>query len=430
MNNSQKSIITDKNQWLTGWRRNMLLITLLLVSIFSQIDRILPFIMAESIKADLNLSDTQLGLITGLAFSVCYSFASLPFARISDNGLAKQVLFWCIIIWSIMTGFGGLTTGFVTLALSRFGVALGEAGGTPASHAIIVRKISEKFRGRALGLFSMGIPLGTMLGFSIGGWANDTIGWRNAFFGAGAFGIFVLIMVVLFIQKNNRTKRVIANTGNFFSSAKNLLANPTFRWLFVATNLLGFASAPFYIFVSPFLIRTYGLTAAEVGLSFGILQGLMGVAGTLLGGRLFDRAVSRGSRRLMNPPAIVFSIASITTTAALFMPASWMSITLFIPGMFSFAFLLPHGFGAGHLVAGAGKQALSSGLLMLGSGLLPAALSPFLVGIISDAATAAGVDNGLKMGLLISPLFIVLSGICCFIISRKLIPYLKSEKIV
>jgi predicted MFS family arabinose efflux permease len=137
------SPVQPEAEVMTGWRRTALIIVLFMVSAFSQIDRILPFILAESIKKDLHLSDTQLGLITGIAFAVIYSIASLPLARLADRGASKQVLTWCILIWSVMTGLGGLAVGFVTLAISRFGVALGEAGGTPAAHALIAGKIPE-----------------------------------------------------------------------------------------------------------------------------------------------------------------------------------------------------------------------------------------------------------------------------------------------
>jgi predicted MFS family arabinose efflux permease len=411
--------VTEESNRLYGWQRTALLITLLLVSIFSQIDRILPFILAESIKADLGLSDTQLGLVTGLAFSVCYSLASLPLARIADGGRAKQVLAGCIIIWCTMTTMGGLASGFVTLMLSRLGVALGEAGGGPASHALIAQKIPTSFRGRAIGLFSMGIPLGTMIGFAAGGWASDNIGWRNALFAAGATGLLIVLPVIFFSGKS----RTIVHTGlheNFIAASRRLLSKPAFLWLFLAANLLGFASAPFYVFTSPFLIRTYGMTASQVGLSFGLMQGLMGILDTLVGGRLFDRAISLDKGRLMRLPALVFCIAAITTLAAYFMPFGGLSIALLVPGMFSFAFLLPYAFGAGHVVAGPGSQALSTSLLMLGSGLLGSALSPLLVGLISDSATAAGVENGLRVGMLVTPLFILLSGVVLFRVNRVL----------
>jgi predicted MFS family arabinose efflux permease len=427
MKKKTQTRLEDQSLWIYGWRRTALLATLLLVSIVSQIDRVLPFILAESIKADLQLSDTQIGLITGVAFTVCYALAALPLARISDMGWARKVLLCCVIVWSIMTGLGGLAIGFITLTLSRIGVALGEAGGTPASHAIIAQRIPENFRGRAIAVFSLGIPLGTMLGFAIGGWASDSIGWRNALFGAGILGTLVVIFVLSFIKKQKVVKQKAKNEENFIKISRELFAKPAFKWLFIAAILMGLSSAPFYIFMSPFLIRTFGLTAGEVGLSFGFLQGIMGIVGTLTGGRMFDRIVNNGSKRLMNPPATIFIIASITTSIALFMPNSWVSIALLVPGMFSFAFMMPFAFGAGHLIAGPKKQAFSISLLMLGSGFVGATLSPFLVGLISDFATASHVDNGLRIGLLLVPLFSFQLGIAGFVVSRKISSFLKNN---
>ncbi|MBE9583291.1 MFS transporter [Mucilaginibacter sp. JRF] len=405
---------------MSGWRRTALIIVLFMVSAFSQIDRILPFILAESIKADLHLSDTQLGLITGIAFAVIYSLASLPLARLADRGASKQVLVWCILIWSVMTSLGGLAAGFVTMAISRFGVALGEAGGTPAAHAMIAKNFPEHHRGRAIGIFSMGIPLGTMIGFAAGGWASDHIGWRVALFVASGIGLLLVVLVMTFAGKTGILPQHSSNsTGNIFTTGRELLAKPAFLWMFIGANFLGFAAAPFYSFTAPFLIRTHGLTASQVGLSFGLLQGLMGIIGTVVGGRLFDRAVNRGANRLLHPPALLFGVAGITTVAGLLAPEGWMAITLFVPGMLAFAFLLPFAFSAGHLIAGPGKQALSSSLLMIASGLLGPALSPLLVGMISDAVGVIKGVNGLRWGMMVIPVASIFSSIAIFIASKQ-----------
>lgn len=413
----------ESSAYLSGWKRAAFLTTLVLVSIFSQVDRILPFILGESIKKELGLSDTQLGLITGLAFAVCYSLAALPLARISDRGGAGKVLVWCVVVWSAMTGLAGLASGFLMLSLLRVGVALGEAGGTPASHALIVQKIPASFRGRAIGLFSMGIPLGTMLGFALGGWAGDRIGWRSTFMAAGALGLGIALLVTMLVAKRSNGQVLNkARMEGFIAPARNLLKKPAFLWLFISANLVGFASAPFYVFTSPFLIRTYGLSTSEVGLKFGLLQGLMGIVATLVGGRLFDRAVANNSVKIIHQPAIVFMVAAVCTTAALFMPSANLAIALLVPGMFSFAFALPFAFGVGHLIAGTGKQAFSSSMLLLGTSLVGPALAPLLVGAISDYATGANIENGLRWGLLIGPAACILCALACFQVSKKMSP--------
>ncbi|WP_245511479.1 MFS transporter [Rhizobium leguminosarum] len=187
----------SKGEYVKGLRMAAICIVLLLINAFSQIDRILPFILAEKIKADLSLTDTQMGLLTGLAFAVCYALLSLPLARAADRGSPRLVLVSCVLIWSVMTTLGGFAASFMFLALTRFGVAFGEAGAVPAGHALIVRKIGLERRGLAIGLFAMGIPLGTMVGFAAGGAIADVFGWRIVLIGAGAIGILIGLLTIL-----------------------------------------------------------------------------------------------------------------------------------------------------------------------------------------------------------------------------------------
>jgi predicted MFS family arabinose efflux permease len=413
-------IEVSSNEYAGGWRVAAIFVTLILINAFSQIDRILPFILAESIKADLGLSDTQMGLLTGLAFAVCYSLLSLPLARASDRGSPRLVLVSCILLWSAMTALGGIAASFLFLAFTRFGVAFGEAGAVPAGHALIARKIRPERRGLAIGLFAMGVPLGTMVGFAAGGAIGDTLGWRTAMIVAGAIGVLIALLAFIVPGPTPTLSRTAADSEPFVASSRRLLSAPAFRWLFIGSIFLGFAATPFYAFSAPFLIRTYGFTASEVGLSFGLLQGLMGIIGALVGGRWFDRSVNSGTGSLLGPPAILFLLASTTTSAALFAPTGWLSIALLVPGMLSFSFMLPWAFGAAHLVAGEGKQAQASSLVMIGSGLFGPALGPLIVGLVSDAAAAAQVPNGLGLGLLIVPLASVLTAIAMLIASRRI----------
>lgn len=405
--------------YVEGWRAGALLLTFFLVSALSQVDRILPYIMAESIKAELSLNDTQIGLLTGVAFAVCYTLLSLPLARAADRGSPRFVLVSCIFLWSAMTALGGLASSFLLLALTRFGVAFGEAGAMPAAHAIIARRIRPERRGLAIGLFAMGIPLGTMVGFAAGGALGDALGWRMVLIGAGIIGLAIGAMALAVPGPTPPRKTEAISKEPFLRTSFALLSSPGFRWLFAGAVVASFAAAPFYVFAAPFLIRTHGFTASEAGLAFGLLQGLMGIAGTLLGGRFFDRAVRTGTGRVLGPPAIVFLLASISMTAALFAPVGWVSVLLLVPSMFSFAFMLPWGFGAAHLVAGEGREAMATSLVMIGSGLLGPAIGPLLVGFLSDAATAAGGANGLGIGLLIIPAASLLTGLALLTANRR-----------
>ncbi|RSV36173.1 MFS transporter [Sphingomonas sp. ABOLE] len=392
--------------------------TLLLVSIVCQIDRILPFILIEPIKRDLVLSDVQIGLVTGLASALCYTLFSLPIARAADRGSPRLVLLGCVLFWSAMTGLGGLATSFAALTASRFGVAIGEAGAIPAAHALIARRIAPDRRGRALGLFSMGIPLGTMLGFSLGGVVADAHGWRTALLGAGVAG--AVLAILLAGLGPTPPLREQGESVPFLKTGRVLLASRAFRWLLLAAVGVGFASAPFYAFAASFLIRVHGFSAAQAGLAFGLLQGGMGLVGTLLGGRDFDRRRSAGNRRLLATPATLFLVAGAAASAALFVPIGWLAIALLVPTMLSFAFMLPGAFGAAHLVAGAGHQAMASSMVLIASGLLGPTLAPMLVGAASDAAGDAGIRHGLRFGLLLVPIASAMTAAAMLVANRHI----------
>lgn len=429
IHDDMEDVLQDSgNEFVDGWRVAAILVALVLINAFSQIDRILPFILAETIKSDLGLSDTEMGLLTGIAFAVCYSLLSLPLARAADRGSPRLVLVSCILIWSAMTALGGFAASFLLLALTRFGVAFGEAGAVPAGHALIARKIRPERRGLAIGLFAMGIPLGTMVGFAVGGAIGDSLGWRPAMIGAGAIGGLIALLAYLVIGPTPARRPSAMSSEPFIASSRRLLMSPGFRWLFIGSITVGFAAAPFYAFSAPFLIRTHGYTASEVGLAFGLLQGLMGIVGALVGGRWFDRAAKSGTERLLAPPALLFLAASATTGAALFVPAGWLSIALLVPAMLSFAFMMPWAFGAAHLVAGEGKQAQASSLVMIGSGLFGPALGPLVVGLVSDAATAAQVPNGLGLGLLIVPVASSITAIAMLIASPRIAASLRQKE--
>jgi predicted MFS family arabinose efflux permease len=400
-------------------RAAFLLAALFLVSAFAQIDRILPFILAEAIKVELRLSDTHIGLITGIAFALCYALLSLPMARLCDQGSPRKVLLACTLTWSAMTALGGFATGFASLAATRFGVALGEAGAVPSGHTLIARKIRPGRRGFAIGIFSMGIPVGTMVGFGLGGAISDAFGWRTALLAAGGLGAVVGILAFFAAGPTSPVVRSIG-TVPFWQSTRELLAVPAFRALMMAAISIGFAAAPFYAFAATFLIRSHAFSATEAGLTFVLMQGTFGIAGTLLGGRGFDAAAQRKATSLLLVPAITFGVAAVTTVAALFVSVPWISIILFIPAMFTFAFTLPYAFGAAHLVAGVGREGIASSLAMIGSGLIGPALGPLLVGLISDLVADAGVTESLSIGLLIVPVACLLTVLTYLNAGRKI----------
>jgi len=169
---------------------------LTLIYTISFIDRQLLAIMQESIKADLSLSDSQLGLLTGFAFALFYVAAGLPIARMADNGNRRNIVSASIMIWSCMTAITGFTNNFFQILLARIGVGIGEAGGNPPSQSMISDIFPPHKRATALGIYFTGVNIGIMFGFLLGGWLNEVFGWRVAFIVVGLPGILVAALLL------------------------------------------------------------------------------------------------------------------------------------------------------------------------------------------------------------------------------------------
>lgn len=171
----------------------LMLWVLLVVYIFNFIDRQIVNILAEPIARDLDLSDTQIGLMTGLAFAVFYTFLGLPLARYADKPSTNRgkLIAIALATWSLMTVLCGMAQNFAQLLLARIGVGVGEAGCTPAAHSLIADKVSPEKRPGAMAFYALGIPIGSLLGMVIGGQLADTLGAQGIYgrrFSRGHFG--------------------------------------------------------------------------------------------------------------------------------------------------------------------------------------------------------------------------------------------------
>ncbi len=190
----------------TGGSVRVTLWILLIVYIFNFIDRQIVNILAEPIRLELGLSDTQIGLMTGLAFALFYTILGLPIARFSDRPTTHRpkLIAAALATWSAMTALCGMAQNFVQLLLARIGVGIGEAGCTPPAHSLIADMVEPKKRSSALAFYALGIPVGTLLGMMIGGLLADFVGWRRAFFIVGVPGVLLAIVVAWVLKEPRR----------------------------------------------------------------------------------------------------------------------------------------------------------------------------------------------------------------------------------
>lgn len=376
---------------------------LMLAYTLSFIDRKLPFILVESIKHDLSLSDTQIGLLTGAMFALIYSTIAIPIATLADRRSRKQIIGWAVFVWSGLTALGGFAQNFWQLAGSRIGVAIGEAACTPAAHSIIGGYFKPRYRARALSLYFVGSQIGIVLGLALGGWINQLANWRVAMFLLGVPGVLLTILIFATVREPPREKRDVATTeapARFRETIGLLLRQPTFVHLMCAALLSSFTSGAVQAFTPAYIIRTFHLSSAEVGVTYGLAMGAAGAAGAIAGGFFGDRL------RQTSPHKALLFVAGALTIA---MPCQ---IGAFFSGSYGLFLLLIFFANACHMsYAGPGfatvqslveprMYAVASAVYLFALSGIGLSLGPLVVGALSDWRASLGSPNPLRWALL------------------------------
>lgn len=367
----------------------IMLVTLLVVYIFNFLDRQIVNILAEPIRKDLGLSDTQIGLMTGLAFALFYTVLGLPIARYADKPSTDRgrLISLALVVWSGMTVLCGFAQNFVQLLLARIGVGVGEAGCTPAAHSLIADRVPAERRSSAMAFYALGIPIGSLLGMVIGGYLSDVLGWRHAFMFVGAPGIIMALFVVLLVKDRNRVARPLpagVSAEGMGSAIKIVLSRPTFVLLLAAASACSFLSYGKTTWTTIFFQRTHGLTPGEVGFWFGIGGGIASIFGTWLGGWLADRLARTDRRNLVLAPAIGMAVAVPLAIFGYLATDWWTALLLLLaPTLLNSLYYGPVFSSTQGLVAPR-HRATASALLLLCQNLIGLGLGPLFFGMLSD----------------------------------------------
>ncbi|RRJ83995.1 spinster family MFS transporter [Aestuariirhabdus litorea] len=380
----------------SGYRRYVLIL-LTFVYALNFIDRQILVILQESIKQDMDLSDSQLGLLTGFAFAIFYVSVGIPIARWADVGNRRNIVSIALALWSGMTALSGLTQNYLQLLLARIGVGVGEAGGSPPAHSIISDYYPPAQRGRALSFYSMGVYVGILLGFLVGGWINQHYGWRIAFFAVGLPGILVALLVRFSVREPHRG----ASDGltqqdpvSLSVTLGTLWKLRSFRYFSLAAGLTAFTSYGAGNFLPSFLIRSHGLSVMEVGVSLSLIVGVGGAIGTYLGGFIADRLGQQEPRWYLWVSAIMCLLGVPLTIVACFAGNSSLVLgLLFFSTLFGACYLGPT-IAITHSLVSPGMRAIASAVLFFILNLVGLGLGPLAVGVISDLlAPSLGSDS-------------------------------------
>ena len=380
------------------------LVMLTLVYTFNFIDRQILVILQEPIKADLGLSDAQLGLLSGFSFALVYVTAGIPIAWLADRANRRNIVAASLAFWSLMTAMSGLVQNYGQLLVARLGVGVGEAGGTPPAHSMISDYFPPSSRGTALSFYSMGIYIGVLFGFAAGGWIAENFGWRNAFFVIGIPGILYAFAVLWVVKEPKRGHFDPAGAGapaqsSLSETMAGLRRRPTFWYLSVGCAFSAFISYGNGNFMPSFLMRNHGLSLTEVGVILGLISGLSGATGTFLGGYMADRLATRDMRWYLWIPILGGLSAMIPAYYTLLGENTTFIVAAMIPSQILSALYLGPCIATCHNLVSPGMRAMASAILYFVLNLIGLGLGPLTVGILSDFYAEPFGDDNLRYAM-------------------------------
>ena len=398
--------------------RRVVLVMLLFVYIFNFLDRQLLSILAAPIKADLGLTDTQLGLLGGAAFAMLYTVLGIPLALLADRTRRSWVIAASLALWSGFTALCGTATGFWHLFAARIGVGVGEAGGVAPSHALISDYFPLHQRARALATYSLGAPVGQAAGLLLGAAIAHALDWRAAFVLIGLSGLlFAPVFKIVVHDIPRASDAPVAKPAAAF----RLLAGKTSFWLIsVGAGMNGMVSYALAFWLPSILIRSYGLSLTTASYFAGSLILIGGSIGVLLGGWLADRSAR-------NDPGYYPKLAGLSwlVSAPLFIlgflaPSPGLAwLVLVVPQALNLIWFGPVITAVQHLVASQ-MRATASACFLLIANLLGLGVGTLLVGALSDAMSAAFGAQSLRYAAIISVVMAVAAALLAFLSVRPL----------
>jgi len=399
---------------------------LTVVYTFNFIDRQLLAILQESIKADLELMDWQLGLLTGFAFALFYVTAGIPIARWADNGNRRNIVALAVGVWSFMTAISGLVQSYTQLLLARIGVGVGEAGGSPPAHSIISDIFPPESRASALSFYSMGVNFGILFGFLAGGWLNEIFGWRVAFLVVGVPGVLVAFIVRFTLREpirgisENRVQTQEAAVP--FGKVVSLLwSRRSFRHMALGSAINAFAGYSCANWNASVMIRSHGMTTGELGVWLAGIMGLGGAIGVFFGGVLAERLARKDKAWYMRVPALAGLISVPFMVATYSAEGAYTALLLFVvPGMM-FSVYLGNTLAMTHGLVGLRMRALASAILFLILNIIGLGLGPWATGYLSDLLTPSLGQEALRHAMLyLAPPAVAWSAVHFYLASRTL----------
>lgn len=398
-------------------RPRLTLALLTIVYVVNFVDRQLVGILGQPMKAELGLSDTQLGLLGGVAFALFYTALGLPIARLAERRSRVGIIAISLAAWSAMTALCGMASGFTQLLVARMGVGIGEAGCAPPSQSLVADLYPPERRATALSLLSLGIPAGMLIGAVAGGWIAQTLGWRTAFIALGLPGILLSGVVMLLLREPPRPPLAQPGEARFAAVALTLLRRPAFLHMAAGASLASFAGYGLTSFAVPLAVRRFDLPLATAAGGYGVVAGIGIGLGIGLGGWLADRIGRPQAPGLVAAGGMI--LAAILFQLALAQPSALaLALAGFLPLVGAHLYFGPT-YGVTANSVGPRERATAVAILLMAMNAIGLGLGPLAVGKLSDhfalaaapilcaattpcpAASAEGLVQALKLDVLV-----------------------------
>ena len=401
-----------------GPYRYYVLSALLVVYTLNFLDRQFLTVLQEPVKKTLHLSDTELGSLTGLYFALFYTVIGIPVGMLADRVSRVRIVAGASAIWSFFTAACGFATSFLTLAIPRMGVGVGEAGGAPPSYSIVSDYFPPRQRGKALAIFSLGVPFGTMFGAMSGGFIAAHYGWQTAFKALGVLGLVIAPIFYFTVREPPRGRFEPDSThvpGNPFVVIGQFLARPALGLTALACGMTAFVGYGLLNWTPSVLMRAKGMTLPEIAAYYSIMAGVTGGLGTWLSGVLVDWLGHRRPSAYALVPAISILLSLPFMVAAIYAPTWQLSLLCFAgPALLNNMYLAPALAVVQNAVAPR-HRVVSGAFLLFVLNLIGLGGGPLFVGMMSDHFKPIyGAAKGLEFGVLsLAPVYFIAVLIQC-----------------
>lgn len=404
-------------------KRAYVLFILVVVYTFNFIDRQIVGILAVPIKADLGLSDTELGLMGGLAFALFYTGLGIPIAMLADRFSRTWIMTGALTIWSAMTAVCGLAQNFWHLFVARLGVGVGEAGGVAPAYSLISDYFPSDQRARALSIYSFGIPIGSALGIVFGGLIASMVDWRWAFFVVGIAGILLAPIFRMTVKEPERGRfdapslRGHASVGDI---VRMLARKPSFWVMSLGASASSMMGYGLFFWIPSFMVRSFQITLLEASLYYGAVLLVGGLAGIWLGGWAADRfgRTRRAAYALI--PAIAFIVTVPFYVITLLTPTLPLAVAaMIIPTAMSLVWLGPVISAMQHLVQ-PNMRATASAVFLFINNLIGIGLGTVVIGALSDALAARFGDDSLRYSILAGTALYIVAAVLFLTVAKRL----------